>query len=170
MRSSSPRFFAARSLVAGALAFLAAAAFSRPVPGEAAPLCPAAPGVQADASGPDLTGSWRSLRESCRGKGKQRRCHLNGTFVVRNAGDQGARSSALCFFLSEDTTLDPGDRLLKTVHIRPLRSGQRRVSVFTIRLPRAVSAAGKYVLGVVDATNVVAETDETNNVQDRGPL
>lgn len=119
-------------------------------------------------AGPDLTGTWgrNGVTQTCR-KGT---CTLKGTFTVKNTGNATAGSSVLRFVLSADTNVDGSDLLLMEVNIGSILAGKTTKQALNVTLPTGISVTGQFVLGVVDATNTVAETDETNNVVPSGPL
>ena len=111
------------------------------------------------AEGPDLTGSWSSLDK----RGFGTRCLLRGKFMVENQGNATAGDSVLKFYLSEDDILDEGDMELKEVAVDELDAGQSQNQSFFTLLPKGLDPTGQYVIAVVDATNIVTETNETNN-------
>ncbi|CBE68685.1 protein of unknown function [Candidatus Methylomirabilis oxygeniifera] len=118
------------------------------------------------AVGPDLTGTWDSVGQSW-SKG---RYTLRGTVRVVNQGTATASASRLRIFLSDDAVLDPGDALLKDSKIKKRKPGQGKTKELKVKLSEGVSAAGKYLLAVVDALNRVAETNEANNTPMIGPI
>lgn len=110
-------------------------------------------------TGPDLTASWSAQPVvACQGA----RCRLRGRLAISNLDtSQTAQQTRVEFYLSEDTTLDDADALLGSSPIGPIRPGRekmKRVSMFADS-----SAAGKYVIAVVDAVDDISETDESNN-------
>ena len=120
-------------------------------------------------TGADLTAQWLSLTQRCIGADENARCRLRGKVLVVNQGSVQASPSLLRFYLSATPAADGGATLLKEAKISSRRAGQARKKGLGIRLPGG-SAAGQYVIAVVDATNTVAETDETNNAVAFGPL
>lgn len=85
------------------------------------------------------------------------------TTAVANGGDAPTGSYTIRYYASTDATITSGDTLLKSV----TRSGQNAGA--TLQWSEAVTipvgmAAGNYFIGViVDATNAVVESNETNN-------
>jgi subtilase family serine protease len=71
------------------------------------------------------------------------------------------------FYLSADgdpnSTAHPPE-LLGQASLKALRAGRSGKVKLRLALPPAQSASSMYVIGVVDSTNVVAETNEDNNV------
>ena len=59
---------------------------------------------------------------------------------------------------------------LKQVAVGALKPGKAKTVSLSYNLPTGTSASGQYALGVIDATNIVAEIDETNNLIVFGPL
>ncbi len=82
-----------------------------------------------------------------------------GKLRVRNIGKGIARDFRVAIYLSDDgKTLG---RLIKTQSILWLKVGDTRDLSF-LHFSRA-SLPGKYIIGVIDSSNEVAETDENNN-------
>ena len=61
--------------------------------------------------------------------------------------------------------------LTNATHAVPtLDPGAIHTTLFGVLTPAGVTAAGMYLVAVVDATQVVAETNEANNIMVYGPL
>jgi len=115
-------------------------------------------------SGVDLTGSWVALKQVC---GRFGGCSLKGRFKVRNIGASPAAASVLRFFLSGDGATPT--TLVREVAVGAMAPGHAQ----RIRLRQALpggSAAGMFVLAMVDAGETVPESNEANNVIAFGPL
>lgn len=124
-----------------------------------------------DPAGPDLTGVWLSLTQRCEGTGETQKCRLKGKVRTRNQGNQKTRKkSYLNFYLSPDNVLDGGDTFLRKVTVGTLKPGKTKSKELKDKLPTGENASGKYVIAVVDATDRIAELDETNNVLVFGPI
>jgi uncharacterized repeat protein (TIGR01451 family) len=121
-------------------------------------------------NGPDLTGAWLSLTQTCKTVRGVQKCTVKGSFTVQNVGNQAASKSQLQIRLSTDNRFDASDALLKTIAVGALKPGQKQKKTVSVTLPTGSSASGQFVLAVVDAANVVAETNENNNVIVFGPL
>jgi subtilase family serine protease len=91
------------------------------------------------------------------------RCRIRGALQIKNQNTQNAQTSRLKFYLSSDSTFDSSDTLLKDIAAGPLKAGRTKTKILRASLPIGSSASGKHVIALVDATNAVAETDETNN-------
>jgi hypothetical protein len=118
-------------------------------------------------NGADLTGRWIALKQVCRGPSGGPPCRLKGRFTVRNIGVSRAAASVLRFVLSSDGATPT--TLIREVAVRAMARGQAE----RIRLRASVpggSAAGLFVLAVVDAGETVPESNEANNVIAFGPL
>ena len=110
---------------------------------------------------------------------------LTGTFTVEEVENVDAPPFIVRFFLSDDTTLNGGapaarvisgrntprhrqssqqDLLLAEVTVDSLGGEDTRRIDLNVTLPHSVSAVGKFVIAVVDATGAVAESNEGNNV------
>lgn len=124
---------------------------------------PPAPAPAGGLTGLDLTGTWQSLSQTCKGSGATLRCRIRGQFLVQNIGDQKARATRLHFFLSSDGTLDSGDTLLKRRSVGTIKAGNSRKRNLNVRLPKGVDGSGLSVIAVVDATGILAEVNEDNN-------
>jgi len=118
-------------------------------------------------SGADLTGSWIALKRVCRGPSGGPPCRLKGRFTVKNIGVSRAAASGLRFALSGDGATPSA--LIREVVVRAMAPGGAQ----RIRLRAAVpggSAAGMFVLAIVDAGETVPDSNEANNVIAFGPL
>jgi hypothetical protein len=125
-------------------------------------------------SGVELAGRWLGLRHSC-ATGDRRRphgtCSLRGTLRVSNLNLRASAAGTwVDLLLSDDETLGRDDVFLRRTWVRPLPGWSNTVVAVGAQLPPGLSAEGKYVLGVLDATNVESECDEAGNVLPRGPV
>ena len=114
----------------------------------------------------DLTGEWESLTQTCSTSKSGTRCKLTGILAVENAGYTNVPSSPtsyLKFYLSDDDTYDIGDTYLKKIALGGLKAGVSRDIKFSHTLPVGLSAAGRYVIAIIDANSRVLESSETNN-------
>jgi hypothetical protein len=121
-------------------------------------------------SGPDLTGTWTSLVQTCRNSGKSFKCKIKGKLFVRNAGQQEAKSSFVGYYLSDNSDFESSDAFLKKVATGKIKAGKSKNTSISYSFPKGSSAAGKYIIAVIDAGNTVSEADETNNNISFGPL
>lgn len=122
-------------------------------------------------NGPDLAGTWLSPTQSCRRIGTTQGCQLRGKAQVRNHGNQKASTASfLQFYLSADNVVDGGDTFLRQVAVGALNPGHAQGKNLSYMLPTGQTASGKYVIAVIDATGLITETDETNNVLIFGPI
>jgi subtilase family serine protease len=127
--------------------------------------CRALFGVAGDA---DLTGSWITLKQVCRGSSGSVPCRLKGRFRVRNAGAGRSAASVLQFVVSLDgaTPATP----LTQVRVPAMAPGRVRRIRLRAAVPGGGRAAGMFVLAMIDGEGSVAESNETNNVITFGPL
>lgn len=120
----------------------------------------------------DLIGFWSQFDTTCpRSRlGAGTNCPLRAGLTVYNSGAQASPATLVRFLLSADTIPDRSDALLAQARVGPLESGdfQDIRSVLTLR--RGQRLAGKYILAVVDATNMLQECDESSNVLLQGPF
>ena len=121
-------------------------------------------------SGPDLTGEWVFLDQTCSEKKKGMKCKVKGTLAIRNTGNENARSSYARFYLSDDAAYDAEDRFLRKTATGTVKAGKGKSRQLSGSFPFGISTIGKYIIAVIDAGNTVAETNETNNTIIYGPL
>jgi uncharacterized repeat protein (TIGR01451 family) len=121
-------------------------------------------------SGPDLTGTWQSLTQSCKGSGATSKCKLRGTFLTENRGSQKAPVVSLRFYLSQDTSFDTSDTLLKDLRVSRLKSNKAKAKKLKASLATGSSASGQTVIAVLDVANTVHESNEANNTIVSPPL
>ena len=115
--------------------------------------------------GPDFTGSWTSLVQSCKGS----KCKIIGQLNIQNIGTESA-SSAVSFYLSDDSVYDEGDMYLKQVSTGTVKTGQNKNKKLSYSFPIDISATDKYVIAIIDADNTVTESNESNNMIVYGPI
>jgi uncharacterized repeat protein (TIGR01451 family) len=120
--------------------------------------------------GPDFTGSWQSITQSCKGSGVTQKCKLKGTVVVENRGTQKADSSALRFYLSDNSAFDAGDTLLASTTTSSIKIGKAKKKKLKVTLPIGSNASGQYVIAVLDPVNSEAERNESNNAVSSGSV
>lgn len=126
--------------------------------------------VPALISGPNLTGRWTSLTQSCKNNRKGIKCKVTGKIIIQNIGDQVARPSKVRTYISDDSTYDGGDTLLKQIATGKMKPGKSTKKTFSYSFPYTVSISGKYIIALIDAENTVIETDERDNILVFGPL
>lgn len=119
----------------------------------------------------DLSGEWTTAPTQ---KCKNNKCRISGTLVVRNGGTIGSSAATLSIFLSDDSDLDDSDTLIRTSEIPAMAAGGSTTFDLKkkqrIKLPNGVSAAGRFIITVVDFGGVVDEGNEGNNRVVAGPL
>jgi len=100
------------------------------------------------------------------------RCKLTGTLTWQQFSLGCTPASTLSVYLSDDATFDAGDVLLRRLLVakfkKPFESG--KPVKLTGKIPKGTNLSGKFLVFVLDDTQVVAETDETNNASTVGPL
>jgi len=120
--------------------------------------------------GPDLTGTWTSLIQTCKDSKNGTRCKVKGKLNIQNIGTKNAASSIVKFYLSDDNTFDAADTYLKQVSIKNIITGESSDKNFKYAFPYGETLAGKYIIAVVDADNTVFEANEDNNEIEYGPM
>ncbi|MFZ3137531.1 MAG: CARDB domain-containing protein [Thermodesulfovibrionales bacterium] len=116
-------------------------------------------------NGPDFTGSWTSLVQSCKGI----KCKINGKCNIQNIGSESA-SSSVRFYLSDDGVYHEGDSFLKEAKTGTLKVGKSKSISLSYSLPSGISATDKYIIALIDADNTVMEANESNNIIIYGPI
>jgi hypothetical protein len=113
--------------------------------------------VNGAASSVDLAGQWLSLTRSI----KKSVSTFRGKIRVRNLGNQAAPSSVLYVYQSTDSAVQTGDRLLGKITVSSIPAGGY-VDV-NLRLSAPYDGSIVYLIAVLDATQALVETDDTNN-------
>lgn len=117
------------------------------------------------AVGPDLSGQWTSLTQTCKTSSKkQKRCNITGTLQISNFGDQSAPSSSVEVYFSD------GEDYLKRMSVGKLKVGGHKTLKIKYKLPPGQTASGKDVIAVIDPGDLLLETNEKNNVLIYGPI
>ncbi len=119
-------------------------------------------------SGPDLTGTWTYLTQTCKTSKSVTKCKITGELVIQNIGTQNAPSSVVKFYLSDDGVYDEQDTFLKQATIGKMKAKATKTTKLTYTL--ATSVLGKYIIAVIDADHTVNEQYETNNNIAFGPI
>jgi hypothetical protein len=119
---------------------------------------------------PDLTGQWNSLTQTCQNTLKGTKCSLKGKFTLQNIGLSDASSSKVKFYLSDNSSYDGGDTLLKEITSETISAGGSLTGNIKFNLPTGQTASGKYVIALIDADNTVVESNENNNKVVYGPI
>jgi hypothetical protein len=121
-------------------------------------------------SGPDLTGLWEELNQTCKPTKKGPKCSIKGTIEILNNGDKDAPSSTVKFYLSDDATYDEGDRFLKKVSTGKIKAEESKIKSLSYNFKAGEIISGKYIITVIDADNKVVEANEGNNIIVFGPI
>jgi hypothetical protein len=105
----------------------------------------------------DLAGQWLSLSRSV----KWSFSFFTGKIRVKNLGSQAASSSVLYLYQSVDAAFQNTDLYLGKKMVSRIPAGGYVDVSLSLKAPYDGSKV--YLIGVLDATNVLAERDETNN-------
>ncbi|GAB3735084.1 hypothetical protein GCM10027594_16490 [Hymenobacter agri] len=89
---------------------------------------------------------------------------INTSCYIQNQGNSAASSSNIGYYLSTNTIFDASDVLLLNSPGTTLAGGGYLSRYNSLTVPTGTAVGNYYVLFVADPTNVVAETNETNNV------
>jgi uncharacterized repeat protein (TIGR01451 family) len=120
--------------------------------------------------GPDFTGTWQGVTQSCKGSGASQKCKLKGTLVVQNQGSQNASSASVQLYLSGNSTFEAGDTSLASTTTSALKRGKTKKRKLKVTLPTGSNASGLFVIAVIDSAQGVAERNESNNSVNFGPI
>ena len=88
---------------------------------------------------------------------------LTVNYTVLNQGSADASATVTGFYVSLTTKKDTTAVLMGSVNTFALLAGNSFSSAATVTIPASVKPGPYYVLACADDTNVVAESDETNN-------
>jgi len=113
--------------------------------------------VNGAASSVDLSGQWLSLTRSV----KRSVSTFRGKIRVKNLGSQAAPSSVLYVYQSPDSAFQNTGQLLGKSSVSSVAAGGY-VDV-NLRLSAPYDGSKVYLIAVLDGTNALVETDETNN-------
>jgi len=119
---------------------------------------------------PDLIGQWTSLIQKCRNIRNRPKCTITGKVSVQNNGNQNAPSSFVRFYLSNDAYIEGTDNFLKQVATGSVKMGRSKAKMLSHSFPLGETASGKYIIAVIDAGNIVTESDKSNNYAVFGPI
>jgi hypothetical protein len=112
-----------------------------------------------------VSGEWLALEELCNRSEQNPRCRLRGTLRVFNPGaETTAVPSAVALFLSEDQVWDEDDSFLAIEQVPALDMGGEAIVRVNLKLPEGASAAGAFIIAVVDFYDDVSERNEANNI------
>jgi hypothetical protein len=120
--------------------------------------------------GPDLTGAWKSLKQSCNNSKQGIRCKINGKLRIQNAGTKYAASSTVRLYLSRDSILDDGDFYLNQIVLKNMGTGKSLNKSFKYTFQYGETLTDKYIIADIDSGNTVIEADEDNNKIVSGPM
>ena len=89
---------------------------------------------------------------------------INASCYIQNQGNSPASSSNVGYYLSTNTVFDASDVLLLNSPGGTLAGGQYLSRYNSLTVPAGTALGSYYVLFVADPTNIVVESNETNNV------
>ena len=118
-----------------------------------------------------VSGEWLAVEELCNRSEQNPQCRLRGTLRVFNPGEESTVvRSAVAFFVSDDAIWDENDSFLATEQVPDLDAGGDVIVRVNIKLPEGLSAAGAFIIAIVDFYDDVPERNETNNVAVSAPV
>ena len=113
--------------------------------------------VNTTASGVDLAGQWLSLTRSV----NRSISTFRGKIRVKNLGSQATSTSLLYVYQSLDSAFKDKGSLLGKIRVSSISAGGY-VDV-GVNLKARYIRSSVYIIGILDATNALVETDEMNN-------
>ena len=111
--------------------------------------------------GPDLLVAKLTLSPTTAGPGAT----VTATVDVTNKGKVNAGATVLRLYYSIDKKQTAIDPLLATINVGPLTSGQKTTLIQNVTIPAGATSGTRYILALADATTVVTEANETNNLK-----
>ncbi len=112
-----------------------------------------------------LSGEWLRLEQHCSGSAVQPACQLTGRLSVFNPGEESTVvATRVSYFLSADSVLDAGDAFVGEAGVPVLGAGESHEIEFVERVAGSDDLLGLFVIAYVDATDLVSERNEANNV------
>jgi hypothetical protein len=121
-------------------------------------------------TGPDLVASWSGAKQTCKTKKGITNCTITGKLIVRNNGTVSSTSTQAWALVSIDNQPSDDDGLLRSFSVTALKARASKTLKLSFKVPTGYTAAGLYLLGYVDPSNTVAETNEDNNLANGGVL
>jgi archaellum component FlaF (FlaF/FlaG flagellin family) len=115
-----------------------------------------------------FSGSWKRTGLECATKRARHRCTVSGRLEITNPGTLSAAASKVDVFLSANRRLGPRDQRLTRLSIARLRAGRTRSLSYDHALKH--DASGQFLIAKLDATDVVKEPNEKDNVVVSKPL
>lgn len=110
--------------------------------------------------GPDLTGYFTSLTRTI-SRGRER---VNFGLTIQNRGSRTATGRVrVSFYLSTNNILDTTDTILTTQTVRTRSLAPGKTTGISGRITLPSSGEGRYLLAVIDSSNLVIESNEGNN-------
>jgi thermitase len=108
--------------------------------------------------GPDLTETALSVAGTAVPGGS-----INVTETTKNAGGGAAGPSTTKFYLSSNGLFDANDVFICSRDVGSLGAGGTSLATTPCTIPAGTAPGNMFLIGVVDGTGVVTETNETNN-------
>lgn len=89
---------------------------------------------------------------------------LTVSFDFNNTGNVNPLNPLVAFYLSTDTIFDSGDRLVDSTQLFTILPGTPSFVNYTMQIPANMANDNYYLLYVADPFDMIAETNENNNV------
>ncbi len=86
------------------------------------------------------------------------------SLTLSNIGDGDAATSKVCFYLSTDNQLDGTDIILSDLTTNALAAGEALALTQELLIPAGTVAGNYFILFEADCDQLIAESDETNNL------
>ncbi|MDQ2730765.1 MAG: hypothetical protein M3Y56_03825 [Armatimonadota bacterium] len=118
---------------------------------------------------PDLTGSWGGSLWTPRQPAVTDSLLLKSNLSVRNTGLGAAPASTASLFLTDGTTLTGQETPVKRIPIPALPAGSTETIHLNLPMTPGLTV-GKYLIALLDSTNLVDEANKKNNAIVLGPV
>lgn len=109
---------------------------------------------------PDLTGAWSNVSKT--GSTKRGQYTVSGNLTISNIGTAVATAVVVNIYLSNDNIFGAGDTLIQSDTYQNIQPGAQKV--FGVSYKSSTDPGGKYLIGVIDPSNTVNESNENNNI------
>ncbi|MBI4836400.1 MAG: right-handed parallel beta-helix repeat-containing protein [Candidatus Abawacabacteria bacterium] len=123
---------------------------------------PTTPPTPATGIASDLEGYWNGINTTCTTRRNIQTCTMRTSLHIHNDGERNSPNAHISVYLSTNNTFDTSDIKIKDITLKALRSGTGRAIAFSYSARRNYHDT-PYLIAVIDDTNKVSESDESDN-------